>query len=287
MRSPITGCSRTCANSAVGQARRLVEDAAGDPELADVVQQRAAPQLPQRVLAPAERGAPGSARSRSCGRSGGRSRATWRRPRPRTPRRSVEPRARRPAAGGPPAPRRRRRRPPTRPRTPASARTSCSASTSCGSNQRPLRRRATRTARVDTAVGEEDLGRLRQAGMRASSGMSSPRSPRGWPPPSQCSSSARIASAVSLDRPSFTRDLGAAVAARRISSRVTSPSSLIASSRPTRAATSRPGRPCAPPTRTPGTRPTSSRASTCAWPRGRRRRTARPSAPSCSSSRRP
>ena len=51
----------------------------------------------------------------------------------------------------------------------------------------------------------------------AGSGISFPLSPSGWPWPSQCSSSARMASAVASENPSLQRDLGAAVTARRSS----------------------------------------------------------------------
>ena len=71
--------------------------------------------------------------------------------------------------------------------------------------------------------------------MRASSGISSPRSPNGWPLPSQCSSSARMPSAVSGSRPSRSAISAPRSQRASISERVTCPSSLIARSRAARA----------------------------------------------------
>ena len=121
--------------------------------------------------------------------------------------------------------------------------------------------------------------------MRPSSGISSPRSPRGWPPPSQCSSSARIASAVSASRPSSS-----AISAPRsqracISARVTCALVLDREQPVDPRAQRAAGRDGAQRPHERGEpRPTSRRAWTCAWRRGRRRRTAPPSAPSSPSS---
>ena len=71
--------------------------------------------------------------------------------------------------------------------------------------------------------------------MRASSGISSPRRPCGCPLPSQCSSSARIASAVSRSSPSSSAISAPRSQRASISERVTWPSSLIAFSRAARA----------------------------------------------------
>jgi hypothetical protein len=73
--------------------------------------------------------------------------------------------------------------------------------------------------------------------MRPRSGISSPPRPRGCPWPSQCSSSARIASAVGDSSPS--RYAISAPRSQRacMSARVTCPSDLIASSRSTRVRT--------------------------------------------------
>ena len=168
-------------------------------------------------------------RSRSRGRSGGRSTATWR----RSPRRTRS----RCGRGG------RRRR--------AAARSSGSHGATSGVGER-LPERAVAQARAEgvdqrrvepaaaalPAPCPRPRRRRRRRGrsptvcarqtMRASSGISSPRRPSGWPRPSQCSSSARIASAVSVLRP-----ISSAISAPRsqracISRRVTSPSSLIA-----------------------------------------------------------
>ena len=77
--------------------------------------------------------------------------------------------------------------------------------------------------------------------MRPSSGISVPARPRGWPRPSQCSSSARIASAVRSERPTSFAISAPRSQRASISERVTSPSSLIASSRSSRARSERPG----------------------------------------------
>ena len=71
--------------------------------------------------------------------------------------------------------------------------------------------------------------------MRASSGISSPRSPNGCPLPSQCSSSARMPSAVSGSSPSSSAISAPRSQRASISERVTCPSSLIARSRAARA----------------------------------------------------
>ena len=168
---------------------------------------------------------------RSCwrGRSAGRSTATSRRSRRRTRRRCGRGGRRRRAAAGPRAP---------------TAEMSGSASESQNASSSQARRRACRPAPGRTsprcaswpspqaaatppAAWKISTVWARQT-MRASSGISSPRRPRGWPRPSQCSSSARIASAVSVVRP-----IRSAISAPRsqracISERVTSPSSLIA-----------------------------------------------------------
>ena len=89
-----------------------------------------------------------------------------------------------------------------------------SVSTSAGSNQPPLRFRAMlQAASTPPAAWKISTVCARQT-MRASSGISSPRRPRGWPRPSQCSSR-RADRLRGLDREADQeRDLGAAVAAR-------------------------------------------------------------------------
>ena len=124
--------------------------------------------------------------------------------------------------------------------------------------------------------------------MRASSGISSPARPRGWPRPSQCSSSARIASAVRSERPIRLRDLRAPLAAR-LHQRARDLALVLDRQQPLepRAQRAPRARPCGRTTRTP----TTGSPSPCAWPSasppGRRRRTAPPSAPSWPCSRRP
>jgi hypothetical protein len=110
-----------------------------------------------------------------------------------------------------------------------------------GSNQRPARRSATSYAAC-TPDAEWKISTVwARHRIRASGGISYSFSPRGCPRPSQCSSSARIASAVRSDRP--TRRAISAPRSQRasISDFVTSPSSRIASRRSTRVRTDRPG----------------------------------------------
>ena len=143
-----------------------------------------------------------------------------------------------------------------RPRTPRRRGTSPNASTSAGSNQRParLRSHAPRPrGRRPRRGRSRPSGRGR--GCAPSSGISSPRSPRGWPPPSQCSSSARIASAVSALKPSMSAISAPRSQRAAISARVTSPSVLDRAAAGRRAsAASRPARRSAATTRTPGSR---------------------------------
>ena len=73
------------------------------------------------------------------------------------------------------------------------SRSSRTSATSSGSNQRPRRRRAVATPQISTVCASP--------AMRASSGISSPRSPSGCPRPSQCSSSERIAATVAGPKP--------------------------------------------------------------------------------------
>ena len=75
---------------------------------------------------------------------------------------------------------------------------------------------ARRPARPPRAAPAEDLGGLGQAEDPRRAAGSPPRAgPSGWPPPSQCSSSERIASAVAAPKSSMRGDLGAALAAGR------------------------------------------------------------------------
>ena len=113
----------------------------------------------------------------------------------------------------------------------ASLRNAPSAFTSSGSNQAPERRAATAYASSIPPAAWKISTVCARHRIRPRSGIWSPSSQRGWPWPSQCSSSARIASAVPSDRP-IMRAISAPRSHRAcISERVTSPSSLIASRR--------------------------------------------------------
>ena len=114
---------------------------------------------------------------------------------------------------------------------PASRRKESSALTRSGSNQVPARRSATAQASSTPPAAWKISTVWARQRMRPSSGICSPSSQRGCPCPSQCSSSVRIASAVPSVSP-IMRAISAPRSQRAcISERVTSPSSLIASSR--------------------------------------------------------
>ena len=116
-----------------------------------------------------------------------------------------------------------------------------SASTSRGSNQPPLRREATRSAASTPRAAWKISTVCARHRIRPPSGISSPRSPSGWPWPSQCSSSARIAAAVPGPSP-ISRAISAPRSQRaRISERVISVSWRIESSCEARVRTEAPG----------------------------------------------
>ena len=176
-----------------------------------------------------------------------------------------------------------------RPRTPRRRTTGAKASTSAGSNHSPLRRRATSCAARGPAAAWKISAVWARQRIRPSSGISSPRRPRGWPPPSQCSSSARIPSAVSRLEAEHERDLGAAVAAR-LHQRARDLALGLDRAQPVDPARGRRLRGATVRTdhRNAGSRARPvDRAWTSASRRGRRRRTAPPSWPSWPSSRRP
>ena len=239
-----------------------------------------------RSSAPARRRRP--SRSGTRGRSGGTSTATWRRRSPRTRRRSGRAGRRRRRCGRSSGSQRRGRPPASDVPERGVVADRREAPTSSGSNQAPLRRAATSYAARGPPAAWKISAVWAKQRIRASSGISSPRSPRGCPPPSQCSSSARIASAVSRSKPDHARDLGPALAAR-LHQRVGHLPLVLDRQQPLRrAADAAAGRDRAdrPQERGQPARPVD-RASTCASRRGRRRRTAPPSWPSWPSSRRP
>ena len=73
--------------------------------------------------------------------------------------------------------------------------------TSAGSNQVPLRSRATRRRPPPRRATRTPRPSARCRGCGRAPGSASPATPAGWPRPSQCSSSARIASAVASSMP--------------------------------------------------------------------------------------
>ena len=198
---------------AVGQRAGLVEDAVGDAELADVVQQRrAAQETAGRGVEPERRGdAVGDLRhagavARGVGRLGvddarEASATRSRRRRRRAATRSVGSTrlhvGRREA--GPEARGRARARP--------------TASTSAGSNQVPRRARAMSTRGGRPALLPEDLHRLRQARDAGQQRDLSPARSPGWPCPSQCSNELADRGGGLLVEADPARDVGAALAA--------------------------------------------------------------------------
>ena len=214
------GARGSRAHSSAVEPAGLVEDAARDRELADVVQQPGAAQVAQLVARSAPARAPIATAQRATS-------AEWRavngdlasitranasatrssslvvgasargRRAPRRPRRA-------PCAGPRAGPRTRRRRGREQ-RVDERGVEPAAAALAAPSRSAP--RQADGARRTPRRV----CARQR---IRPSSGISSPRRPSGWPPPSQCSSSARIAVCGGLRQLEHARDLGAALAAR-------------------------------------------------------------------------
>ena len=160
----MSGCSRTCANSALVSGAGLVEDPVGDRELADVVQQRGAAQVAQLRVVRAERARQADHdQARAIGVPVGPRRLGVDHARERVGD-PVQLRVVGASAAGPSGSHgadvavvR------ASPRTPRRRGSVPSASTSAGSNQPPRRLRATRQAALDAARGVEDLDRLGEA----------------------------------------------------------------------------------------------------------------------------
>ena len=189
----------------VVERARLVEDPVGHAELADVVQQAGAVEVAPRARSsrPSSAAEPdGDARRRRP--SASRCRATWRRPPPRTPR---------PRGRAAPWSARARGRPAPSAATSRLLERGPEALVVLEGAERVDQRRVEPGA---AALARDVAGRrarrpscqktsavcARQR-MRPSSGISSPATPAGWPRPSQCSSSARIASAVASSMPTL------------------------------------------------------------------------------------
>ena len=125
---------------------------------------------------------------------------------------------------------------------------------------------------VDTERRVKDLHRLRQAQDPASSGTSSPASPRGSPRPSHAGRRSRIAAAARSDRPTLSAMSAPRPQRASINDRVTSPSFLIAGRCATGVRIDHPGENVAPTTRTPAAGAANRCAWSCALRNGRRLR---------------